>query len=271
MTKKIFIPLFRDEKFGAEFVAVSQLPRRMASSQSSASFDFVGDLSLFDQANLPALEADLASVSDGVGGDVGEGMEMSFDFENDPSLAEEVHQELHLSQDQVICSLDVDALELPDFGQSSANWLSFLKDFKSAAIYEGRLQDFLWHHVTSRSSDLVASVVNYFDCAHDASFAPNTLRSWFSVLMKFWRYSGRGDLKNVCPLVLDNLRKWDKQHTVHRASIFLKEDLRESFIIPCASLLAFTVFLISDYSLHSSLSARSRHTSLSPVQDCCCG
>jgi asparagine synthetase A len=58
----------------------------------------------------------------------------------------------------------------------------------------------------------------------DKRAAP-TMRSALSVMKKFWRYSQRGDLKQLAPLIADKLNTWEKEHTTCKAPIYSLQDL----------------------------------------------
>jgi hypothetical protein len=122
-----------------------------------------------------------------------------------------------------------------DWGQNAPDWISFLDTFKSAPCYIKELNRYLVYHemqpiVTEES--LLPNVKSYFNDNFDETKtdaknrrAPPTMRSAFSVLKKFWRYSARGDLKQLAPLVGDKLNTWDKEWTTTKAPTFTKGDL----------------------------------------------
>ena len=62
-----------------------------------------------------------------------------------------------------------------------------------------------------------------------ARFAPTTLRSWLSLLGKFWEFTQRGDLKAQMPLLESQIGKWEKDYMIKRARTFSNADLGTSF------------------------------------------
>jgi len=117
-----------------------------------------------------------------------------------------------------------------------AAWDSFLKDFKSKRLYEQRIQDFAAFIFRSTGKkllefecdELIGLLIRYFDFNHGLKnpegtqkYAGTTLRSWFSIFLKFWRYTGRGNLREQALIIEDNIGKWEKEQTV------VKEQLGE--------------------------------------------
>jgi len=56
-------------------------------------------------------------------------------------------------------------------------------------------------------------------------YAPTTLRTWLSMIGKFWEFTQRGDLKKQIPLLESQLGKWEKAYMVKKASTFTENDL----------------------------------------------
>jgi hypothetical protein len=111
-----------------------------------------------------------------------------------------------------------------DWGTSDPMLLHFYKHFKSAKKYKVEQKRYLIFHeqqTTCSEADLIPNIVKYFkmsytkktdqpgataDGLHNIKMkASTTLRGVFSVLIKFWQYTGRGDLKKLAPLVTDLL------------------------------------------------------------------
>lgn len=132
------------------------------------------------------------------------------------------------------------------YGQNERNWLSFISDLSSKEIYSKRVLDFLLFHEKSGEVNIERSVEAYFDDAHSAKkedgnfrFSAPTLSSWFSILVKFWLCTGRGDLNKSCVLVFHNLKKWKKKHKKTQAAVFTKENIRKKFSLVVYALSLF--------------------------------
>jgi hypothetical protein len=112
--------------------------------------------------------------------------------------------------------------------------------FKSAPTYIKELNRYLVYHemqeiVTEES--MLANLKTYFSDNFDPDKtgpkekrAAPTMRSALSVLKKFWRYSQRGDLKQLAPLIADKLNTWEKENTTCKAPIYTKKDLGKSLV-----------------------------------------
>jgi hypothetical protein len=115
-----------------------------------------------------------------------------------------------------------------DWGRSEANWQGFLEDLACRNRYEKVVDAFLFFHEQQEDceeSTLIKSMIAQFREQHNlGQYAPNTLRSRFSALKKFWLNTGRGDLSALAPLIETNLSKWDKTHCVKQARTFRKEE-----------------------------------------------
>jgi hypothetical protein len=110
-------------------------------------------------------------------------------------------------------------------GRDHPSWIAFLEGFGSKDAYKKRVDDFFQWQASVDGDDLVAKLIQYFKTQHDGGLAPTTLRSWFSMFVKFWLHSGRGDLKLLAPIIEDNLSKWEKNHSVKKSKTFTKEQL----------------------------------------------
>ena len=123
------------------------------------------------------------------------------------------------------------------YGCSSPSWVSFLSDFKSSARYRERILDFLKYadqcDVGADCNSLVKCLLDYFELKRREKksgeetprFCGTTLRGWFSMFLKFWRYTGLGDLRVIAPILENNISKWEKTEVVVKAATFEKEDL----------------------------------------------
>ena len=45
------------------------------------------------------------------------------------------------------------------------------------------------------------------------------------MFLKFWRYTGLGDLRVIAPILEDKISKWEKTEVVVKAATSEKEDL----------------------------------------------
>jgi hypothetical protein len=141
----------------------------------------------------------------------------------------------------------------PSYGRA---WESFLEGFKSRPIYEARVADFesfVFEKTGKQYSDLtgndaVGYLIDYFDNAHAKedgegrkTYAATTLRSWFSVFLKLWSCTGRGDLRQSAQIIENNLSKWEKSQVVVKAKTFLKEDLRKNFTLFFKNMLIYCI------------------------------
>ncbi|KAJ1440248.1 hypothetical protein B484DRAFT_466912 [Ochromonadaceae sp. CCMP2298] len=157
---------------------------------------------------------------------------------------EDVQQELEIGHDFELLQMeDVNPASefeaLPeqlhhDWGQESANWVGFLRNFLSKERYEKIILELLLYHELQlyfSEDTLIASIISYFDECYDAGLAPTTLRSRFSAVKKFWLHTGRGNLSQMAPLVESNLSKWDKVHTTKQSNVFKKEHYREFYAL----------------------------------------
>lgn len=122
------------------------------------------------------------------------------------------------------------------YGFYSASWVSFLRDFASAEKYKQRVLNFLiWANRRNvEPAGLTLSLIDYFDARHketvgdgdpDLRYAGTTLRGWLSIFSKFWKYSGKGDLKKDAAVIEDNISKWEKNQVVDKANTFEMDDL----------------------------------------------
>ena len=120
-------------------------------------------------------------------------------------------------------------IDLSTFGLNDPSWVSFLKDFASATIYQNRIKNFLVFYTDEEeyrnSLSMEASLISYFEVNHDKGNAPSSLQSWFAMFKKFWKYTGRGDLMLKAPLIQDNIKKWTKDSEVTQATTFEKTEL----------------------------------------------
>ena len=53
------------------------------------------------------------------------------------------------------------------------------------------------------------------------------MQSWHSILWQYFRHSGLGDIKQQCPIIQDNIKKWMKTYFVTKSSFLSAEDVAE--------------------------------------------
>jgi hypothetical protein len=131
----------------------------------------------------------------------------------------------------------VDITDLQEDGQSHPDWLEVTSRLKSGEHYKERILHFLkWKKENSDTQiTLLESVNNYFKCYHDQTktvgleivshYAPTVFRSWFSIMFKWFKFSGKGDLKKLAPLLYDNLTTWETGYIQGHANYFKQEEL----------------------------------------------
>jgi hypothetical protein len=131
-----------------------------------------------------------------------------------------------------------------DYGLNNPMLVRFFKTFKSAKKYKAEMVKYcLFDQAQPNSCDenMVANMVLCFEQSYNAKAmddsasaeglleikkkASTTLRGVFSVLQKMWQYTGRGNLKNLAPLVTDLLSQWDKEHRTKQSAVFTKENV----------------------------------------------
>ncbi|KAJ1398056.1 hypothetical protein B484DRAFT_406779, partial [Ochromonadaceae sp. CCMP2298] len=122
-----------------------------------------------------------------------------------------------------------------EWGQNKPDWVSGLSNFKSAPVYRKEINRFLLYHESQRSPSeqkILPNLKTYFSDNFDDDKTPKdqqraapTMRSVFSVMKKFWRYTERGNLMLKAPLICDQLNTWDKAHTTNKAEVYSRADL----------------------------------------------
>lgn len=105
---------------------------------------------------------------------------------------------------------------------ANPEWVSFLNGFKSKKKYENVLADYLTFHdkrpgSTGMELSMRSSLPRYVDAKYaevlengQKRYKASTIRSWYSVLKRFWELVHHKDLKEVLPAIEINLSKWEK-------------------------------------------------------------
>jgi len=140
-----------------------------------------------------------------------------------------------MAEQIVLCPVE----ELQNFGQRNQSWLSCMEGFKSASIYNDRIIHFLRWMQANQSQFETRDGVS-LEMALDAYFllmraqvnaegkpahCANTMRCWFSIFLKFWKITGRGNLRTRCVLIEEKLSQWAKTEDVKQSKVFSEEDI----------------------------------------------
>jgi hypothetical protein len=147
-----------------------------------------------------------------------------------------------------------------DFGLNNPMLVRFFKTFKSEKKYKAEMVKyclFVQAQPDSSEDKMIDNMVLYFEQSYNAKTsedgasadglleikkkASTTLRGVFSVLQKMWQYTGRGNLKNLAPLVTDLLGQWDKEHRTKQSAVFTRDHISK-----CTC--SFKMFTIKNYS-----------------------
>jgi len=123
-----------------------------------------------------------------------------------------------------------DVAAVADSGQEHPDWKEFLRTFPSRKAYSDRVNHFiLWQNQIIDNSDLLARLKVYFQVHHDmlkengsAFYAPTCFRTWFSIFLKFWNFTGKGNLKSLAPLLYSNLTVWETGYEEAHAEPFTR-------------------------------------------------
>jgi hypothetical protein len=117
-----------------------------------------------------------------------------------------------------------------EWGQNAEDWVTCMRKMKSSGKYIKELNAFLvWFEAQPKctEADLLSGLKKYIQINFDEDQtaqadrkASTTMRSTFSILTKWWKYSGRGDLKMQAPIIGDELTEWDKEHVIKKAPVF---------------------------------------------------
>lgn len=143
--------------------------------------------------------------------------------------------------------------QMQTLGLESVGWQTFLNGFASRAVYDKRARHFLcWYVNFETHLSLEDAVVQYFLQHYEhvdenglRIYSPTTLRSWLSVLVKFWEHTGRGNLKAQYPIIETKLAQWDKAYKQTQAKVFTLHDLERLYNMPnSAELLVLKAFAV---------------------------
>jgi len=135
-----------------------------------------------------------------------------------------------------------------DYGQNNISWKQFIVNKASSSKYVARINDFLhWQldsRVTAGANSLVDKLVLYFQASHlalkdngsmEARYAPTTLRGWFSMFVRFWQLTGKGNLHVLCPIIELNITCWETIYNSKVAKTLTKEDCLALYSLPSTS------------------------------------
>ena len=119
------------------------------------------------------------------------------------------------------------------------NWKSFLAGLQpeSAKQYVKRVTDFLEfkqrrQQLVQTEERLSAVLIAYFEEKREAVkddgsrlYKATNFKGWLIQIDKFYLYTEQGSIKQVCPIIFNNIKNWAKHETVVQAKVFSKEDL----------------------------------------------
>lgn len=161
------------------------------------------------------------------------GIEMDIDMDPQPGSQEDVEFDAAVLTQRSELSRE--------YGLADKDWIEFLETCASGQKYLVRILDFLRFQEDNDQcgDDLNENLKIYFKHQHslkndDGSLknAPTSMMSWFSMFKKFWRYTKRGRLDDVCPIIVDELKLWVKKHSITKASTFSKEEIFDYHELP---------------------------------------
>ena len=141
-------------------------------------------------------------------------------------------------------------MELEEYGQNSPSWQAVMSDFASAKEYKARVIDFLqWFQgckfnvgnesFLNPANGLETGLIQYFYHSRsqrkptgEPMFCAGTLRGWFSIFLKFWKFTGKGNLRKKCTLIEDEIGKWEKLEDVKQSLVFSKHHIDAMYQLP---------------------------------------
>ena len=108
---------------------------------------------------------------------------------------------------------------------------------ESAELYVKRVTDFLEfkqrrQQLVQTEERLSAVLIAYFEEKREAVkddgsrlYKATNFKGWLIQIDKFYLYTEQGSIKQVCPIIFNNIKNWAKHETVVQAKVFSKEDL----------------------------------------------
>jgi hypothetical protein len=137
---------------------------------------------------------------------------------------------------------DQDILPEPtgNFVPVTYSWTSFLREFASKIKYERRIENFYAYGDSNNyPRDIDGYFLNaeevlhrYFEFSHllmnednKPRYAPTSLRGWYSIFLKYWIHTGKGNIDTIAPIIDSDLVKWTKGYEEKKAKVFSKEQL----------------------------------------------
>ena len=115
-----------------------------------------------------------------------------------------------------------------------------MSDFASAKEYKARVIDFLLWFQASKfkpenesflnpTNGLELGLIQYFyhsrsqnKTTGEPMYCAGKLRGWFSIFLKFWKFTGKGNLRTKCNIIEDEIGKWEKLEDVKQSMVFSK-------------------------------------------------
>ncbi|KAJ1381364.1 hypothetical protein B484DRAFT_411761 [Ochromonadaceae sp. CCMP2298] len=145
-----------------------------------------------------------------------------------------LHFEDLLDDDELEWSFEREALMNPGFrGQNLPDWVDMAASLKSGPKYIKEVIDLVLDQearLNPTEENLLHNLKLYILVDDEKTAvadkkAPTTMRSTFSILTKWWKYTGRGDLKMQAPLVSDKLNDFEKDYCTTKSPTFTKPDM----------------------------------------------
>ena len=151
---------------------------------------------------------------------------------------------------------------MSNFDLNHPLWLSAMNEFASAKTYCDRLVAInVWLTAcipieSQTPANFLLNLINYFDTHHslllesgEHQYSATTMRSWYSMIKKYFTMVGLGALDTLLPQLNDSLGKWEKLQTVKKARVFEKEEMARFMAMPhTAETLVIKAYAVADVS-----------------------
>ena len=107
-------------------------------------------------------------------------------------------------------------------GRDHADWIAVNANMKSGYKYIKTLDDLCYYVDTNHPGEELSPrhVLTYFDVLHAKvkicpdtklpvpHYKPRIFQSWYAMYKSFWKYTLRGELDKLCPLIQANVTAW---------------------------------------------------------------
>ena len=130
-----------------------------------------------------------------------------------------------------------EVVDVRELGYRNCQWYaeafqSFLTNLPSQKEYTKWIKLFLDYHLDNPGATLVQNVRPFFDQLHDsindngqASYAPTSLRTYFSMLCSFFRFAHGCELSTAARVVDVNITNWCKLYEPSKAAVFEENEV----------------------------------------------